>query len=348
MKIRSVAKLGVAVIAIFAITSCRDASQPKEVTLRFAHFLPATSNFHVKVAIPWCQKIAKESNNRLKCQFYPAMQLGGTPAQLIDQARDGLADIVWTLPGYSAGRFPIVEVFELPFMMTTAEETSPAVWEFVQKHDMREFRNVKPLAFHVSEGNTFHMGTKPITQLSDFAGLKIRAPTRLGTQMLSALGATPVGMPMPQVPDALSKGVVDGGLMPWEVVPTFRIHELIRFHSDADPNYRNPLTTVFVIAMNKDRYAGLPPDLKKVIDANSGVETSAWIGKVFDSQKDFSIKLAKDRNNQINTIPSAELRKWEEATQPVIEAWKKNVSARGADGEALLKAARDLIAQYDK
>ena len=91
------------------------------VTLKVHHFLPGTSNVHVNLIQPWCDKIAKESGDRLKCQIYPAMQLGGTPAQLFDQARDGVADIVWTIPTYSAGRFIKSEVFELPFFTRSAK-----------------------------------------------------------------------------------------------------------------------------------------------------------------------------------------------------------------------------------
>ncbi|MBN4659160.1 C4-dicarboxylate ABC transporter, partial [Escherichia coli] len=98
---------------------------------------------------PWCDKIAAESNNKMKCQIFPAMQLGGTPAQLIDQAKDGVVDIVFTLPGYTAGRFPVMEVFELPFLVPSAEAGAKAAWDFYQKYGQKEFANVKPLMFAV-------------------------------------------------------------------------------------------------------------------------------------------------------------------------------------------------------
>src|SRR5574344_1828241 len=96
-----------------------DAQEP--VILKVAHFWPPTALSQQKVLEPWCAKIAQESNNQMQCQIYPAMQLGGTPPQLIQQAMDGVADIVWTLPGYTAGRFPAVEVMELPFLTKDAE-----------------------------------------------------------------------------------------------------------------------------------------------------------------------------------------------------------------------------------
>ena len=112
---------GFRVVAGATMALAFGAASAEEVTLKVHHFLPPGSTAHAKFITPWCDKINKESAGRLKCQIYPAMQLGGTPPQLIDQARDGIADIVWTLPGYSAGRFPAVEVFELRFMTMTAE-----------------------------------------------------------------------------------------------------------------------------------------------------------------------------------------------------------------------------------
>ncbi len=333
----------------FAAMLCLAAALPaaaREEVLRVHHFLPTGSTAHAKFITPWCDKINRESDGRLKCQIFPAMQLGGTPPQLIDQVRDGIADIVWTLPGYSAGRFPIVEVFELPFMMTTAEATSRAVWEFVEEHNRDEFRGVRPLAFHVHGAGHFFMVRNPVTSLADLRGTKLRAPTRLTNLMLASLGASPVGMPVPQVPEALSKGVIDGAIIPYEVVPAIKVHELTRFASEGDPDYAGLYTTVFVFAMNPARYDRLPDDLKKVIDANSGVETSAWIGSVWDAADGPARQQVADRGNPINTIPAAELEQWRQASAQVVDTWIKDANAKGADGPALLEAARALIAKH--
>lgn len=340
--------LGGALAALGLAVALPAAAQ--EVVLKVHHFLPPPSTAHSKFITPWCEKIAKESAGKLKCQIYPAMQLGGTPPQLIDQARDGVADIVWTLPGYSAGRFPAVEVFELPFTIRTAQGSSRALWEYVKanKLDQSEFKDVHPIAFHVHDKGHLHMVRKPIQSLDDFKGLKVRAPTRLTNKMLASFGATPVGMPVPQVPEALSKGVIDGAVLPWEVVPAIKVQELVKFHSESDPASRALYTGVFIFAMNKAKYESLPADLKKVLDANSGAETSAWIGKVWDDSATGARKLAEARGNQFNTLPVAELKKWETAAAPLADEWVKDASAKGHDGKALLQSARDLINKYDK
>jgi len=335
-----------ATLGLAALLAAAGQVQAQEIILKVHHFLSPLSPAHTKLITPWCDKINKESGGKLKCQIYPAMQLGGTPPQLFDQAKDGVADIVWTLPGYTAGRFPLVEVFELPFMMRNYEGTSRALWDWVQANDQAEFKEVHPIAFHVHGPGVFHMVNKPIKTLADFKGLKLRAPTRQTNKMLAAFGATPVGMPVPQLPEALSKGVIDGGVIPYEVVPALKVQELVKFHSEIDPSQPAMYTAVFIYAMNKAKYDSLPPELKKVIDANSGAETSAAFGK---AQGDADIPGRKlSEKNTFNTIPAAEIENWKTAAQPVIDSWVSDVTAKGANGKALLDSARSLIEKYRK
>ncbi len=211
------------------------ASAQETITLRVHHFLPPSANAQVKIIEPWCAKINQESAGKLKCQIYPAMQLGGTPLQLFDQAKDGVADIVWALPGFQAGRFHATEVFELPFMVASAEKASRALWLYAEKNAREEYKGVKPLIFHVIPGTQLHTTSKPIKTLADFKGLKLRTPTRMATKLVSAFGATPVPMPVTQVAESLSKGVIDGTVLPWEVIPALKIQEIVKFHTETAP-----------------------------------------------------------------------------------------------------------------
>jgi len=334
------------ILGLGALLGAAPLTQAQEITLKVHHFLPPPSPAHTKLITPWCDKINKESGGKLKCQIFPSMQMGGTPPQLYDQAKDGVADIVWTLPGYTAGRFPLVEAFELPFMMRKPEGTSRALWDWVQANDQAEFKDVHPIAFHVHGPGVFHMVNKPIKTLADFKGVKLRAPTRQTNKMLAAFGATPVGMPVPQVPEALSKGVIDGAVIPYEVVPALKVQELVKYHSEIDPSQPAIYTSVFIFAMNKAKYDSLPPDMKKVIDANSGVEASAFFGK---AQGDADVPGRKlSEKNTFNTIPAAEIENWRKAAQPVIDDWIKDVTAKGANGKALVESARSLIEKYNK
>ena len=318
------------------------------VTLKFHTFMAPQSNVWLSMHKPWMDKVEKESGGRIKFEAYPAMQLGGTPGLLYDQAKDGVVDVVWTLPGNTAGRFPRVEVFELPFVMNNAEATSKAYWEYVQTMAPDEFKDTQVLALHVHGPGMFHTKDRQIKTADDLRGLKLRGPTRQITKMLGYLGATPVGMPLPQIPDALSKGTIDGCVIPWEVVPSVKVHELTRFHSEFDPAGGALYTTTFVMAMNKAKYNALAPDLKKVIDANSGMATSAWLGKTQQGNDPLGRKSAQDRKNTIYTIPAADAQEFKRKARLVEVEWAEDMSKKGYDGKKLLETAKALIEKHGK
>jgi TRAP-type C4-dicarboxylate transport system substrate-binding protein len=322
------------------------AGQAQEVTLKVHHFLGPQSTQHTAMFGAWCDKLAKESANKLKCQIYPSMQLGGSPPQLYDQAKDGVADIIWTVAGYSAGRFPKIEVFELPFMMTNAEATSRAAWEYYDKYDRDEFKDTHILAVHVHGPGNIYTTNKPIKTMADFKGLKLRAPTRLTNKMLAMMGATPVGMPVPAVPEALSKGVIDGAVIPYEVAPGIKVNELTKYTAEPDRQFNALYTTVFLVAMNKARYESLPPDLKKVLDANSGADFSAFMGKTQAAADVPGKAQMLASGSQISVIPGPELDKWRKATDALDDQWAADITSKGGDGKKLLQEARDLIKKY--
>ena len=318
------------------------------VTLKFHTFMAPQSNVWLTMHKPWMEKVEKESGGRIKFEGYPAMQLGGTPVQLYDQAKDGVVDIIWTLPGNTAGRFPRVEVFELPFIMNNAEATSRAYWEYVHTVAIDEFKDTQLIALHVHGPGMFHTKDRQIKTADDLKGLKMRGPTRQITKMLGYLGATPVGMPLPAIPDALSKGTIDGCVIPWEVVPSIKVHELVKYHSEFAKGGEALYTTTFVMSMNRKKYDSLAPDLRKVIDNNSGADTSAWLGKTQEGNDPLGRKSAVDRNNTIYTIPATDTQEFRRKAALVEVEWMDDMNKRGFDGRKLRDTARALIEKHGK
>jgi TRAP-type C4-dicarboxylate transport system substrate-binding protein len=318
----------------------------QEVTLKFHHIWNPQAMASVQVIQPWCNKIAAESANRLRCQILPAMSGGGTPPQLVDRIKDGVDDVVITLPGYTSGRFPMMEVFELPFMTSSAEAGARAAWDYLQKNALKEFPGTKILATWVHDEGYVHTNGRQVKTIADFKGLKMRAPTRQTNKLLAALGASPVGMPLPAIPDAISKGTIDGFLLPWEVMPSLKLQELVKFHSETDPSRPALYSAVFVFAMNQAKYDSLPANLKKVIDNNSGAALSQQIGKIWDNSQAAGRKAAQDRGNAFYMIPAAELDNWARAAAPLYDEWVADMNKRGANGKALLDEARGLLAKY--
>jgi len=322
-------------------------AQAPQVTLKMHHFLPPVSNGHAKFLAPWAQKVAQESNGRIKIDIFPAMQLGGTPPQLFDQARDGVADLVWTLPGNTPGRFPAIEVFELPFVPhRKAIVNSKAVQEFSEANLAQEFREVKPICFWAHDHGLIH-ANKQVKTLEDLKGLKLRFPTRLAGEALKALGANAIGMPVPQVPESLAQRVIDGAVIPWEVVPAVKVQELVKFHTEI-PGSPTLYTATFILAMNRAKYDGMPADLKAVIDRNSGQVAAEMAGKMWDEQAVVVSEMVKKRGNTITTLTEEEAARWRKATEPVVQNWTASMKDKNLDGAKLLDSARSLIAKYEK
>lgn len=316
-------------------------------TLRLHHFLPPVSNGHARMLAPWAKKVEDASQGKIKIEIFPSMQLGGTPPQLYDQARDGVADIVWTLPGNTPGRFPTTEVFELPFICARRGiVNAQAAQEFANAHLKDEVKDVKLLSYWAHDHGLIHTN-KAIATMDDLKGLKLRNPTRLAGEALKALGAVSVGMPVPQVPEALAQKVIDGAVVPWEVVPAIKVHELTKFHTEI-PGSPTLYTASFFLAMNKAKFDAMPAELRQVIDAESGVAFARLAGAMWDERAIAVSEDVKKRGNTISTISNDEKAKWIKACEPVAAAWTEQVKAKNVDGAKLIEAAKALIAKHDK
>ncbi|MGZ2259192.1 TRAP transporter substrate-binding protein [Roseobacter sp. A03A-229] len=336
--------LNMATAAALAVGFGAAPAVAQEVTLRLHQFLPPQANVPKLVLDVWADNVEEASGGRIKVDRFPSMQLGGKPPELMDQAIDGVADIVWTVVGYTPGRFPSTEVFELPFMMTNARAASRAYWEMFETHMKdTEFKDVHILGTWVHGPGLIH-ANKEVRKPSDMEGLKIRGGSRLANALLKKVGATPVGMPVPAVPEGLSKGVIDGTTIPWEVTAALKIPELVDNHTEFTGNALYVLT--FVLAMNKDRYESLPDDLKKVIDDNSGLEFSVFAGGTQADSDGPAREAAAARGNNIVTLTEEETAEWRAVSQPIYDEWVAEMNEKGIDGQALIDEARMLIDKY--
>lgn len=322
-------------------------AQGAEVTLRMMTLIPPVANPAKTFLIPWAKRIAEASGGKIKIQPFWSMALGGRPPQLLDQVRDGVIDIAWTLPGFTPGRMPRVEPFELPFVHKDALSSTLALQDFQEKYlNDTDLKDYHPLLVHVHEGFLFQT-KKPIRRMSDLKGMKIRAASRGGVWLLEALGATGVGMPLPRIPPALSKGVIDGVTLPYEIAPAVKTQDLVsHFSILAGPQPRLG-TNIFTFLMNKSSYNKLSGELKKVIDDNSGRNIARWAGQNWRDIEQPGLDVVKSRKkNKFYTIPADEVAKMKAAAKPVFERWFKEVAKKGIDGPALLADARRLIDKY--
>jgi len=162
--------------------------------------------------------------------------------------------------------------------------------------------------------------------------------------LLTKLGATPVGMPVPAVSEGLSKGVIDGTTIPWEVTAALKVPELVKNHTEFSGAALYTLT--FVLAMNKDKYNALPDDLKAVIDQNSGEEFSVFAGGTQADADGPARDNAVALGNNIITLDAEATKEWRALSQPIYDEWVADMKGKGIDGQALIDEARMLIDKY--
>ena len=328
-----------------AICTLSGVSHAQEVTLKLHQFLPPPARIPAEILKPWAANVEKASEGRIKIEHYDAMALGGKPPELMDQARDGVVDIVMTLGGYTPGRFPKTEVFELPFIMKDSVATSLAYWEMVDTTlQNEEFKDVQILSAWVHGPGVIH-SKDPIKSLADLKGKKIRGPTRVINDMLKELGATPVGMPVPAIPEALSKGVIDGTVIPWEITTALKIAELVPNHTEfaGDTAF---YTAAFVVAMNKAKYDSLPDDLKAILDEQSGPVLSTLAATVMAGGDAPARAIAAERGNNIITLGPDDVGFWQAAAMPVRARWIEQMKGRDIDGAAVIAEAEALIEKH--
>lgn len=319
-------------------------ARAQEVTLKLHHFVPPGAPPHVRFLKPWADKVAADSKGRIKVEIYPAMGLGGKPPELVNQVRDGIVDLIWTVHGFTPGRFPVTEVFELPFVNADPVTMAKAMMEFFPQYLKEEYKDYQVIGMWTHAGQLFH-SNKAVRKVEDLKGLTVRTSGQAGTLFLESVGATPIQAPITEAASLLSKGVVDAVLLPYEIVPSYKLHELTKFHITLQGGKRFQ-TQTFLFAMNKGRYDKLPADLKAVIDVNSGAGIAATVGNVWTEVEGPGEKMARDRGNEVIALSKADSERIEQMSRAAIERWIEGVKAKGIDGEKMVAAARAAIAKH--
>jgi TRAP-type C4-dicarboxylate transport system substrate-binding protein len=315
-----------------------------QFSLKLHHAFSSVSSAHDKFLAPWARQVEAQSGGRIRIDLFPSMQLGGAPADLFDQARDGVVDLAWAQPCNTPGRFPKIEAFELPFLPSSrALVSSKAVDDYARANLADEFREVHPICFACSDRGVLHTN-RPVHTIEEIRDLRLHVQTRFAVEAVHWLGAIAVPMPSAQLPLAIAQHVVDGGVDPWNMVPTFKLNDLLKTHTEfADASLS---TTTFVLAMNKATYDKLPRDLKTVIDNNSGQPAATIAGAMWDVQAAAVVDMVSGRGDPITTLLPEAVARWRKATEPVVEAWLKDMKEHKVDGGKLLANARALQAKY--
>jgi TRAP-type C4-dicarboxylate transport system substrate-binding protein len=320
----------------------------QEVTLRLHTFLPPVANPVKHFMVPWAEKVEKHSNGRIKVQVYPSMQLGGKAEQLLTQVRDGVVDVAWTLPGFTPGVMPKLEIFELPFLHRSTHATVTALQDYVDKYMRKDFEPYHVLLVHCHAGALF-MTKDPLNKVEDFEGMKLRSYSRTNAWILEALGAAPLQVALPELAPMLSKGTVSGSILPYEIAPSVKMQDLTNYFTTLAPPQPRLSTAIFTFLMNKQKYESLPPDLKKVIDDNSGRELAPFAIETWDRiELDGEQVMHSKPKNKFVQLSAEETAKFKKKVQPVFDRFKKLLDDGGDDGAKVLAEVEALEEKYSK
>ncbi|SPJ25994.1 TRAP transporter substrate-binding protein [Palleronia abyssalis] len=334
-----VRSLAAAALALFST-----AAHAQEYSFTLHHFLGPQAPAHSQMLEPWARQVERNSDGRVAIEIFPSMTLGGRPTELIQQARDGVVDLIWTLNGYTPGLFPRTEVFELPTVFENdIPATNLAMRALFDAYLAEEYQGLEVMFLHAHAGQGIQMVDMAARSPSDLERTSLRIPTRTGAWVIEALGAQPVAMPVPELPQALSKGVVDGALIPWEIIPALRIFQQTEYQIEG-PNAERLGTSVFQVSMNQSRWDDLPEDIQAAFRDASNEEFLRQIGDVWRQADDTGIRIAVENGNQHLMLTAEEWASFEDAVAPVVERWQDEVSGSDIDGEALVEAARQAIA----
>ena len=332
-------------LAVSALALAAGASA-QEHSFKLHHFLGAQSPAHTEMLEVWADRVEENSGGTVAIEIFPAMTLGGRPPELVNQARDGVVDLVWTVNGYTPGLFPRTEVMELPFVyVNDPVAANLTLREMFDEHLAEEYQGLEVMFLHVHAGQGIHMADEPVHEPADLEGMDMRIPTRTGAWVIEALGANPVAMPVPDLPQSLSKGVVEGAMIPFEIIPALNIQDQTDYQIEGADKTRFG-TTAFQVSMNKARWDSLPEDVQQAFRDASDEEWLREVGEIWRAQEERGIEIAVAAGNEHITLTEEQTQAFREVLEPVVDRWIEEVSGKGIDGEALVQTARRLLDEH--
>lgn len=314
-------------------------AQQKVITLNLSNFFPPENRISVAMD-QWCKEVEKRTNGRLKVTQFP----GGTltpPAQTYVGVVKGVADLGLSFFGYTMGRFPLTEVLDLPLGYKSGYVGAKLANEYYKKFRPKELDEVKVLFLTTSPPHML-FAKRPVKNLEDLKGLKIRS-TGTSAKVVAALGGVPVAMPMSEAYDALSKGVVQGIIGPYEPMKGFKLAEVVSDSTEYGTAYVN----ANYIIMNKDKWNGLPADVQKIVE-NINEEWIERMGKLWDELDKEGKDVFLQKGGKVVVLSKEENARWTEKLRPILDDYAKDMKSKGLPGDEALKFCVNYLKTYQK
>lgn len=310
-----------------------------QTTLKLSHYLPPVHGIHTDFIVPWTEQVSECSGGEVRFEIFPGGTQLGNVAKQQEQVMAGVVDIAHGLHGIPRGRFPRTSLIELPFMTDDAGAASETLWEMYPDYLAPEYRGLKVLALHAHNGGLIHTSSKKVETMEDLQGLRLRTPSPAVSEMLTALGATPQGLPPGEVYENVQKNVIDGTVFPWDPVKSFGLNEVLNYHLEA-----GTYTVPFFFVMNQRKYDSLPETVRQCIDQASGDNLVAKFGDWWDKWDEAGRTEAEQAGHEITVLSGEERERWRETLQPTIDAYIEQASGEVENAQEIYDRMRELLA----
>ena len=320
-------------VALGAAALAAPAVQAQE--LRLSTFVPPVHVIYREILTPWSQEVAKATNGEVKVTLYPSMQLGGKPPELFRQAKEGVVDLVFTLPGYTSPAFPRTQMIELPGLKPDGVAATNMMWDLFDPYLLPEYEGTKVIALWGAEDAGLISREKAFRSVDDLKGRRMRAPSAAQAKQLEVMGAVPVAMPITEVDQSLERGVIDGAMLPFSTIPDFRLGEVGRGYTIAGPLFGR---SSFLVAMNKKKYDSLSPAARAAIDRLSGRGLSLKATEVYLKRSADGVAGVRSKAEVVE-LSAAEQKRIAELLRPIITGWIKESEAKGIPAREMLRRA---------
>ena len=328
-------RIGTAAPAL-ALALCFSALPAQAQELRLSTFVPPVHIIYREIIVPWGKDLEKETNGQVKLTLYPSMQLGGKPPELFRQAADGVADLVFTLPGYTSPAFPRVGIIELPGLKEDGYAATDMMWDLLDPYLLPEFKGTKVIALWGAEDAGLMTRTsKAYRTMEDLKGLRIRAPSAAQAKQVEFMGAVPIAAPITQVYPGLERGTMDGAMVPFTTILDFRLGEVAKGYTISGPIFGR---SVFLIAMNQKKYDSLPASARAAIDKLSGRTLSRKATDVYIKRAEQAVASVRGKAD-VYELPKSEQARITKTLRPIIDEWIKDSEAKGIPAREMLRKA---------
>lgn len=316
-----------------------------ETVLTFNQWVPSAHHFHARIMKPWADRVFEATEGRVRVEFTAASL--GAPHRQFDLARTGVVQIATSNQAYTPERFTLASFAEMPFLSKSAEALSVANWRVTQSHPeiLAEYEGMKILTVFSNGGAHIFTRDRTVETLDSVKGLKLRAGGGLPAEIVQLLGAVPVGAPVTEGYQMLSRGIVDGQMSPPDTILSFKLNEFIKHATRFDYGL---YTSTFFVVMNEGAWNALPAEDQEAIMRVSGESFARQAGRIWDEQDAKAMQVFRDSSMQILSADEQLEASLHAALQPVIDAWVEKAARRGVDGAALLAETRAILSDIQQ